>query len=125
MIAHVFIIIGLVTVMMLSTLLPFLPGGYDPLAAPLSAMAQTFGKVGLLLVPIGIFGFASRSSKRLAGKQRTFAIAVLVIGSVVWLIVALAGLSTATLTTSCSNPLRSVSVRGRSSCTTLGTSMAS
>jgi hypothetical protein len=92
MIAHVFIIVALVTVSVWSTLLPFLPGGYDPLAAPLSAMAQTFGTVGLLLVPIGIFGFASRSSKRLAGKQRTFAIAALVIGSVVWLSVALAGL---------------------------------
>jgi hypothetical protein len=34
-------------------LLPFLPGGYDGLAVPLSTMAQLFGVVGLLLVPLG------------------------------------------------------------------------
>jgi hypothetical protein len=33
----------------LCTFYPFLPGEYDALAAPLSAMAQTFGMVGLLL----------------------------------------------------------------------------
>ena len=44
---------------------PFLPGGYDRLAVPLSTMAQVFGVVGLALVPGGLlwltmprFGFA-------------------------------------------------------------------
>lgn len=31
----------------------YLPGSYDPLAAPLSLMARTVGVLGLLLVPIG------------------------------------------------------------------------
>ena len=33
---------------------PFLPGGYDRLAVPLSTMAQVFGVVGLALVPVGL-----------------------------------------------------------------------
>ena len=33
--------------------LPFFPGGHDPLAGPLSAMAWALGRVGLLLVPVG------------------------------------------------------------------------
>jgi hypothetical protein len=44
---------------------PFVPGGYDRLAVPLSTMAQVFGVVGLALVPGGLvwlsmprFGFA-------------------------------------------------------------------
>jgi hypothetical protein len=38
----------------LITPLPFTPGTYDPLAAPLSMMARGFGFVGLLLVPVGV-----------------------------------------------------------------------
>jgi hypothetical protein len=37
----------------LCTLLPFLPGRYDVMAVPLSATALFFGRVGLLLVPVG------------------------------------------------------------------------
>ena len=36
-----------------ATFLPFVAGGYDPLAVPLSGMAWVLGRVGLLLVPIG------------------------------------------------------------------------
>jgi hypothetical protein len=36
------------------TFLPFVPGGYDPLAGPVSAMAWVAGRVGLVLVPIGL-----------------------------------------------------------------------
>ena len=93
MIAHAFAMIATVAAIILCMLLPFLPGGYDPLAVPLSAMAQTFGTVGVLLVPTGILWLASRHSNRLARKQRTFAIAALVTGSVVWLAVALAALA--------------------------------
>jgi len=39
-------------------LLPFLPGQYDSLAVPLSMMAQLFGIVGLLLVPLGVVWIA-------------------------------------------------------------------
>jgi hypothetical protein len=48
---------------MVATCYPFLPGRYDPLAAPLSAMAQVFGKAGLLLVPLGVWS-------ALAGRRR-------------------------------------------------------
>ena len=70
---------------MLTTLLPFLPGGYDTLAVPLSAMSQVFGIVGLLLVPVGALWVASRYSKRLAGKQYGIAIVALIASSIVWL----------------------------------------
>ena len=40
-------------VVVVATFLPFFPGGHDPLAVPLSAMAWALGRVGLLLVPVG------------------------------------------------------------------------
>jgi hypothetical protein len=43
-----------VTVVVGATFLPFLSGGHDPLARPLSTMAWVFGRVGLLFVPIGM-----------------------------------------------------------------------
>lgn len=36
------------------TFLPFAPGGYDALAAPLGATAWVLGRAGLLIVPIGL-----------------------------------------------------------------------
>ena len=76
----------------LCTLLPFLPGPYDNLAVTLSGMAQLFGKVGLLLVPVGAIWIAAGYSSRLAGKQYIFAIAALIAFSVVWAIVSLGAL---------------------------------
>jgi hypothetical protein len=43
----------IVTAIVVATFLPFFPGGYDPLAKPLSGMAWVLGRVGLLLVPVG------------------------------------------------------------------------
>jgi hypothetical protein len=47
---------------------PFLPGSHDRLAVTLSTMAQLFGVVGLLLVPIGaawlIYEFVKRRTHR-------------------------------------------------------------
>ncbi len=80
--------IGLVLV----TLLPFLPGRYDSLAAPLSGMAQIFGKVGLVLVPVGALWVAAGYWSRLAGKRYGIAIAALIVSSVVWAIVSLGAL---------------------------------
>lgn len=37
-----------------ATFLPFFPGGYDALSKPLSGMGWGFGRVGLLLVPVGV-----------------------------------------------------------------------
>jgi hypothetical protein len=42
-----------VTAIITATFLPFFPGGYDSLSKPLSGMAWIFGRVGLLLVPVG------------------------------------------------------------------------
>jgi hypothetical protein len=62
---HLALIIGIATLLVLCMVYPFLPGGYDRLAVPLSTMAQVFGVVGLALVPGGLlwltmprFGFA-------------------------------------------------------------------
>ena len=52
MILHIVRIAGLITLLVLSTFYPFLPGKYDTLAIPLSGMAQIFGIVGLLLIPV-------------------------------------------------------------------------
>lgn len=82
---------------MLATLLPFLPGRYDSLAVPLSFMAQIFGKVGLLLVPVGALWLASAYWSRLAGKQYGIAIVALIVSSLVWLIVSLGGLTSSLL----------------------------
>lgn len=51
---HLFLMVTLSSFIALCILYPFLPGEYDGLALPLSIMAQTFGFIGLLLVPIGL-----------------------------------------------------------------------
>ena len=56
----------IVIVVVVATFLPFFPGGHDPLAAPLSAMAWVLGRVGLLLVPVGglwLWVSSSRASR--------------------------------------------------------------
>jgi hypothetical protein len=44
---------AIVTAVIVTTFLPFVPGGHDPLAVPLAAVAWAVGRVGLLLVPVG------------------------------------------------------------------------
>ena len=51
--AHTIRAILVVTAIITATFLPFFPGGYDSLAKPLSGAAWIFGRVGLLLVPVG------------------------------------------------------------------------
>lgn len=67
----------------LITLLPFMPGSYDPLAAPLSMMARLFGFAGLLLVPVGVLWTASSYWLRLSGREYAFAIAAVIVWSIV------------------------------------------
>ncbi|MCL4257346.1 MAG: hypothetical protein KJZ53_02315 [Anaerolineales bacterium] len=62
---HLALILAIATIAILCMAYPFLPGGYDRLAFPLSTMVQVFGVVGLALVPGGLlwlamprFGFA-------------------------------------------------------------------
>ena len=76
----------------LCTLLPFLPGRYDSMAMPLSVMSQLFGRVGLLLVPVGALWIASGRWSRLAGKRHLIATTALIAASVVWAVVSLGAL---------------------------------
>jgi hypothetical protein len=62
---HLALVVGIALLLVFCMVYPFLPGGYDRLAVPLSTMAQVFGVVGLALVPCGLlwltmprFGFA-------------------------------------------------------------------
>jgi hypothetical protein len=76
--------VGVVTVL---SLLPFLPGRYDPLAAPLSRMAQAFGLAGLILVPCGALRLAAERLPRFA-RWRLPAAAIAVAATIpVWALV--------------------------------------
>jgi len=55
---HLAIIVGIAALIVLSIAYPFLPGGHDRLAVPLSTMAQVFGILGLPLVPVGLWWLA-------------------------------------------------------------------
>lgn len=88
---HLLGIGGLIVLVVLCTFYPFLPGEYDRFAVPLSALAQTLGLAGLLLVPVGVSWVAyetrkrTRSKRNLPSKARGyyFALASLVTASVV------------------------------------------
>lgn len=86
MVTHVVGIIAVTALIVLGTLLPFLPGDYDSLAETLSWMCRVFGVVGLLLVPIGALWVASGYWRRLAGKHYGIAIAALIVPSIVWVL---------------------------------------
>jgi hypothetical protein len=68
----------------LCTLLPFLPGRYDALAVALSGMARVFGILGLLLVPAGALWLVVDARRR-----DPVGISVLVVSAIVGLLVAL------------------------------------
>jgi hypothetical protein len=53
MITHLVRIILIILLIALCIVYPFLPGEYDSLAMPLSTIAQGFGVLGVLLVPVG------------------------------------------------------------------------
>ena len=59
---------ALVVVLAAGMLLPFLPGSYDRLAAPISLAVQLVGVVGLLFVPLGALWLAYE-----LGRQRKIA----------------------------------------------------
>ena len=83
MIVHVVRIGAATALIMLITLLPFMPGSYDPLAASLSMMARLFGFAGLLLVPIGVLWTASSYWRRASGREYTCAMAAVIIWSII------------------------------------------
>jgi hypothetical protein len=74
--------VGTVTVVVGATLLPFLAGGHDPLARPLSTIAWVFGRVGLVFVPIGLVWLWA-SSRHTAGAVPARWLARLTIGACV------------------------------------------
>ena len=61
---HIIRIAGLIALLILCTFYPVLPGGYDPLAVSLSAVAQTLGIAGLLVLPVGLAWLVSELQKR-------------------------------------------------------------
>jgi hypothetical protein len=93
----------LVTTLILVVVYPFLPGGYDSLAVALSTMAQVFGVLGLLLVPVGLVWLmyevrkAARLKRGLPTKARgfAFALASVIVFALIVLAVALVGVATA------------------------------
>jgi hypothetical protein len=86
---HIVRIAGLIALLVVCTFYPILPGGYDPLAVSLSAMAQTLGIVGLLVTPVGIAWLVSELQKRarlkrnLAARRYYFALASIITASIV------------------------------------------
>lgn len=66
---HLVRLAGLAVLIVLCTFYPFLPGAYDGLAVSLSAMAQIFGMVGLLLVPVGVLWLAYELRNRARTRQ--------------------------------------------------------
>ena len=95
---HVVRIVGLIALIVLCTFYPFFPGEFDPLATSLSAMAQTLGFGGLLVVPFGIAWLISELQKRARRKRNLtlkargyyFALASVITASIVavaaWLV---------------------------------------
>jgi hypothetical protein len=57
---------AIVTGVIVMTVLPFASGGYDSMAVPLAVMAWVLGRVGLLLVPIGLLWLWALSRDRTA-----------------------------------------------------------
>lgn len=92
MITHFLRITTATAFIILCSVLPFLPGRYDAMAVPLSMLAQLFGKVGLLLVPVGAFWAAAETWSGSARTRYVFAITALIASSVVWLIISIGAL---------------------------------
>jgi len=76
-------------VVILCTLLPFLPGRYDSLAVPLSSMAQVIGTAGIVLVPVGVVWMVAERSQHGVRWRRVFAILTAIVSSLVWAVVCL------------------------------------
>jgi hypothetical protein len=93
MIKHAFGIVAVIALVLFCTFFPFLPGRYDPLAVPLSAMAQAGALLGLVVVPFGLLWILADRSERLGKWRRVFAGLALIATSLVWIGVFFAGLT--------------------------------
>jgi hypothetical protein len=105
MLTHVLRMSATTALVLLCSVLPFLPGQYDSLAVPLSAMAQALGIAGLLLVPVGAVWLAYEYRSRRAGGEASslrrgmhrLGTATLLAGATVCVVVALSALASAGL----------------------------
>jgi hypothetical protein len=97
MLKHLAAISGIIILIVLCIYYPFLPGQYDPVALPLSTVAQLLSLFILLLVPIGlawlIYELWQRSRRKRGlstkGGAFYFALAALVVGSILVLLLSL------------------------------------
>ena len=102
MVTPFFRIAGIIILIVLFIIYPFLSGGYDGLAMPLSTMAQAFGVLGMLLVPAGVLWLIyelrrqARRRENLPVKARRyyFALVSVVIATVVAIAIALIAFAT-------------------------------
>ena len=85
MIRHAAGCVAAVVLILAGTLLPFLPGSYDPTAAAVSMTTRAFGWIGLLLVPLGAIWMAR--------PRRATRLAALAGCAIVWALLSLAALS--------------------------------
>ena len=77
------LIVCITALLLLCIVYPYLSGGYDPLALPLSTMAQVFGVVGLPLALVGLLWFI------MPRHRLVFAIVSIVVATFVALILVL------------------------------------
>lgn len=105
MIAHLVRIILIIVLIALCIVYPFLPGGYDSLAKPLSTIAQGRGVLGVLLVPVGALWLITelrQRSRPIKGRGFVFAVISVIIGTVIAAALMLAGLGTVGPSSRCS-----------------------
>jgi hypothetical protein len=97
MITHLVRIILIILLIALCIVYPFLPGEYDSLAMPLSTIAQGFGVLGVLLVPVGALWLIAelrQRSRPIKGRGFVFAVVTVIIGILIAAALMLAGLGT-------------------------------
>jgi hypothetical protein len=97
MITHLVRITLIVLPIALCIVYPFLPGEYDSLAMPLSTIAQGFGVLGVLLVPVGTLWLIAELRQRgrpIKGRGFVFAVITVIIGTLIAAVLMLAGLGT-------------------------------
>jgi hypothetical protein len=93
MIKHLLGLVAAIAFVLFCTLFPFLPGRYDPLAIPVSAMAQAGALLGLALVPFGLLWILADRSPRLAQKRAVFILLATAASTLAWIGVFFAGLT--------------------------------
>lgn len=93
MIKHLLGLVAAIAFVLFCTFFPFLPGRYDPLAVPVSAMAQAGALVGLVLVPFGLLWIFADRSPHLVQRRAVFAMLAFAASTLVWIAVFFAGLT--------------------------------